>query len=250
MMDAGSILASVLGRSNDRKSGKVDSVRLPSKTASTARAFRPSAVPTPAAEPAPLSVEAAANLRDSVITVLLECGRPMSFEDVFIKLKSSGADLPADKPKLIVRGIMANKKYFNTIAGLFTLKEGVLPMGNAPVPEPAPEEPPEQFPGQEVPEGEAVMLLDPAAVAMEERVATVREASAEAAQEAEAQATAESEIQPPVEEPDPPPSQSDDATAPRSTGPVRRTPTDPFINRLEAILGPGAGRMNTKKERR
>jgi len=72
-------------------------------------------------------------VKNAAITLLLESSKSMNFEDVFAKLRSSGVRMPAEKPKLIVRRLLYNTKYFSMHKGYFSLKEGVRPTsGSAP----------------------------------------------------------------------------------------------------------------------
>lgn len=72
----------------------------------------PAALATPAADAAGLS-----SLESAIIKVMTEKGLPMGFDAIYAALEKSGAPLPADKPKLVVRKILFNARRFNTLKG-------------------------------------------------------------------------------------------------------------------------------------
>jgi hypothetical protein len=78
----------------------------------------PSAPPAPAAE----GGAAAVALRDHIMRVLRQATVPLDFEAVFKKLEESGAPLPGEKPKLLLRRLLYDKNVFNVVGGKFTIK--------------------------------------------------------------------------------------------------------------------------------
>jgi len=76
------------------------------------------AVKAPAAPAVPV-VDAAglSPLESAIIKVMTEKGLPMGFDAIYAALEKSGAPLPADKPKLVVRKILFNARRFNTLKG-------------------------------------------------------------------------------------------------------------------------------------
>jgi hypothetical protein len=85
------------------------------------------AQPKPAdanAQPKPAEAESLARheLKDAVIAVLRETGKPMTVEAIHNRLRERGARVPSDKPKLALRKILFNKDLFTVERGAYVLR--------------------------------------------------------------------------------------------------------------------------------
>jgi hypothetical protein len=79
------------------------------------------AQPAPAPEPA-TGGPADGTLRDAVIRILTQAGTPLDIEVIFTKLEESGAPLPAEKPKLVLRRLLHTAGLFHVVRGKFAVK--------------------------------------------------------------------------------------------------------------------------------
>lgn len=66
----------------------------------------------------------AKQLRASIADMLNASGKPMTFDNIYAEMESSGVSLPASKPKLVVRKVLYDAKYFESSGGLFSIVDG------------------------------------------------------------------------------------------------------------------------------
>ncbi|MFC1497303.1 hypothetical protein ACFLS1_02370 [Verrucomicrobiota bacterium] len=64
------------------------------------------------------------SLRERVVAVFTEAGKPLNFEQVFARLQKDELPLPVTKPKLVVRKVLYDESIFESKGqGLFVVKE-------------------------------------------------------------------------------------------------------------------------------
>lgn len=95
--------------------------------------------PRPSVAPAVPKDRASMTLKDHAVAVLSAADSALPFEEIYKRLEESGAPLPKDKPKLVVRQILYNKALFQVMRGGFSLMPNP---GAAPTPPPPPQKNP------------------------------------------------------------------------------------------------------------
>lgn len=66
------------------------------------------------------AADAACDLVDAVKRIVAAAGAPLGFNEIYERLEKAGVPLPKDKPKLLLRRILYNRKMFRTEQGRFT----------------------------------------------------------------------------------------------------------------------------------
>lgn len=231
-------------------------VSAPAPAPAAAAPAAPAAAKPVAAAPAPKQEEqqpvkvagsVTSNVRQALVNILTDAGKPLPFNSIYAKLEASGTELPASKPMLVVRKILHDASVFEVAkGGAFQIKtdaeEAPAATPAATAASPAPVAPAAPAAPAAVPRAVPVAPAAPATPVVPQPTAPVAPAAPVSAAPLAAQPAAPAPAAPAPAAPAAPAPVSPAPATPAAPAPVSPSPAaapkseSSFSSRLDAIL--------------